>query len=396
MSQGNFDPSASQQHEVVVSHSSTNALDAYTFLEEWWGEKLGPALIERIAESPPAHRLAYSQAWGDAHWYWEVQRSIPTLSRGQVRPVIPTAGLPREAHISMALRVLLYSSEAVLSSDVIHPNLHSSPNRLRDELMFMMQIRPLIEKGLLRFYWKNPDHESTEASREGLLCDMVSEIYPKEVEQEWRTLPGLENLSRPRLRGQLSNVAFDIAPSYFLAGEGRATPIVMTPREALAWRRLSGDDFRPSRPSNLQRFASMTVPDLRGNIANLVNIRLADDGFFQVREIISSALAMQNNSEDFDENLLAGEMRLAALRLSKSMKSPILQSMALGKKELAFAALSMATTSLVAGNIGAGVWGAGAAIVGKVAWEAAENKKRSAMNQSIHNVLMAFGDENLV
>lgn len=326
-----------------------------------------------------------------------MQSRIPSLTRGHVRPFIPRTSLAPAKQIDMALRVLLYSSEAVLDSDVIKPSLFSPPSRLRDELDFMHQIRPLVERGILRFYWRNPDHESHQAFRSGVVYESIRDgLYFSDAEEEWRRLPGLRKLPWPRLMGEISRVAWDIAPSHMLSEENRSTPIILRPHEALAWRSLSGDEFQAGKPSNVHRLAAMTVPNLRGSVKDLVDLRLSDDGFFQVREAIHSAIGMQYQSDQFDEDAVVDEMQLAAQRLERSMRSPFLEGITIGKKELAFAALSAVVTSVVDGEPVSGAWGAGAAVLGMAAWEAAEKRKSSAQTRSVQKMLMAFGEAGLV
>lgn len=363
--------------------------DVYRLIEDQWDWALEPELIARIADAPDDHILAARQTWREIQLDIDSRHALATTDNAGLRPIISPdfrADVSKDLdHVSL---LALSSSEMILDSNILYPfgfeieypNDFIPPNadtvsaderkRLRDSLQMLMEIRPLIEQGAVKF---------ANLRNAGVFTDIAPITNPlttewiAALESESDSMVHFDSLT---LRGEALEAEMAVLGALKLAREGQGTPTSFSRLERLFWSAMQHERPIDGGLSRLETLTALQLPTLRTSLTEISKIRRSDEHFDKWRRALNAALNEISalpadatpNEINKASNTFAREVRseLKSLNLSIT-NSKALTKLRWGGKDMLLSAVSGAggfATSMPLPVIASVVLGTGLASLG--------------------------------
>jgi hypothetical protein len=321
-------------------------------IENWWGEPFDEALIQRMVNAPKKHQRLFGDEISG------FRSSLSAIPSGKLRPMLGMAELEvgHDARVSMALRLLLYVHEVVIDTGDLpsfNPDFRNNDASYYESLRRLHQPRPLIVDGSIKFA---PIISMTQhpfiSPRYHELAEQIK-IYPPEGEDDPDVLQVLEE----NQAGAIGWVAGVMVLACQFAAENRAHTLALSEADEVVRDLLMRQRLPDRRHVFMQSLASLNLPDMHGNITELIQIRESDAEFGQWRQHLSNALSyigdMRADSDSIDEasEVVYAELCEGLAEVNEAtQKSPALQALRGGIRGLAISGVSAATTGALSGN----------------------------------------------
>lgn len=298
------DRASSEGRKVLAHRVEPHYL--YSFIEEWWGEELGPGLFQRITKAPIEHILEFESDWPSleslnfAH--------LPERPAGSLRPIFSNRqlfGRTSDQEVEDALRALLLCPTVVVDSLVLDPfdwldrgwrseiTSREDVDDWQDEmrallpqrLEVMRRVRPAIESGLLlptNLHAASTDREAGRAFFE----------TERRIHDELRSMgPGVWNDEDDDrdwpLRAQVARVT---AQPVSVARLGKGTLLSYSPFESKVYAHLYALPMADGRIGRLGKLGNLAWPSLSADVPLLIKLRESDESYAKLREALMSAL----------------------------------------------------------------------------------------------------------
>lgn len=327
----------------------TPAKQLIAYIEEWWGDELNDALVERVRKAPASHLESFYAGLPfkpGLHPELCDDFPVPSLAPGGLRPVVPFSDLT-------AIRILLYSDSILLGADFLAPmhemvistHVNVSDQELAAGAAYrfadLALLKPLIERDLVYFTnitalpYQYEHH--VRGNRHG--------------SREWRRTKIEDAVSLRRVTQEAIDTRSDLlhkVETLFTAR--KATPVAYDALDAAAisqWRRQS-PDARSERVGTLARVLS---PDVRIGTKDLVRLRVNEELFSEWRHALGSALSSVATREGTVEDASAAR-EIVGVELDRA-------TIALRRSIARTSALKRLTSGVRAFALGAFVTGGG-------------------------------------
>lgn len=339
----------------------------YKYIEDWWGDDFDGNLASRIAHAPIQHRVAFGLSF-------RVDCTPAKSQTGVLHPVLPEAVartgpfLVSESGeaLTIALRLLLYCGRVVIAQERLplphvqvidrrdddFPGFFAPEAFVESELLKLIAIRELVESETLQFgpLSQGAGFYETSDSWGSLVDDEELEAVLRQHTSyiDFGDLDPTANL-RVQAGGVLS--AMDLCGS--IGGQ----IVAVTDIEEMVRDRLLKHTILDRRLMNVDKLASVKIPNITGNVQTLTRLRRSEGSFAEWRNHLSNAAeAVQGLSRQggdlahassvLYENLMDG---LAPIERSLK-KSSAMRTASYGVRGFAVSGVSAATTGLVTGN----------------------------------------------
>lgn len=331
------------------------ALQVYAYVEAWWGERLTPDLARIISEAPAAHLRRFAADWPDNSWFYR-SGHLERLKGAQLRPVYGQRNVSDEQ--SVATRMLLYVPATVLDANLLDPlapiewrgiNLESRA-AIRSLLTWLAESRPLVEDGSILYT--------------GKVRGMHPSVYPqfawrKSHREDWANTE-LEGLPDGELAEAISELNYRLAGNMLVVREGTGNVLALTPAEEALYKNVLGEvPISDEQVSHLTTLSRLQVPDFRGSISTLVNLRANADVFHEWRTALSGALRRVGDVPSDDKgadaavDILRAELEDSLTHIKQETeKSPALRALALGGKGLILTGIGASAGAAVTTGLG--------------------------------------------
>lgn len=306
--------------------------------------------------------------------------------------------LERERRVALSL--LLYVPSVSISADLLHfgwylDTENFSPKegheRMRRNLVWLSQVRPLIFDGSIHFGGGNRGYQDW-SWRESVIDRLLE--APRKA---WRGTQ-LENTRRGERRNELLAFSQTFIRALGEVTEGRGTAVGLSSLEDAAFRLLlESGQTEHGRSARLARLAEGALPALKVEVANVVRLR-AVDSFAEWRSALAGALREASDVPEQEggvqraREIVAAELGASFEGVRKDVeRSPGLSRLHIGWRGIGLGALTGAGGSLMTGEpiavtaLATGATAAGAVMEGYLA-----RREELARNRALWDTVMSF------
>lgn len=325
---------------------------------------------------------------------WPVQAArLSELQPGRLRPAVSdTLGQP--AMLDAGLRLLLYTNEVVIDHDILQPRWDERRRRLDSRVIArdvsrLATLRPLVEDGSILFsdardHWKGV-HPSRRFAFLSAMRSVPADRWDPSEEQ-W-DIVGPEGL------------ASAMAGSLVAAEQRRATPLALTKNEQLAFEAVLSGHLIDSRPTELRKLATLSVPSFSTDPGSLVALRSNSDSLHEFRQALTVALLAVAEVPDNDgavseaTAIMADALSAQLENVRKDAEGSLFSGLGRGAlRRLTFSGIGTAATSAVTASLGMPVLGAVAGAVGTTVLNGAETVRELLSNMKSRRGARAIWD----
>lgn len=392
----------------------------FQHLDEWWGE-LDAGTLALVASAPETHLRAFIDQWPNIEWIVNVEDREHLLVSNRLRPVFGSDRDPFKQR-SLGETLLLYTDEIALSSYQLLPvvedwetrlygrkpkpsdrgdphSIHAPIDResLVAHLRWLTAIRPLAIDGSIKFVptgsWGGPIFPYAKIF--GAIDPITLGLSPADIANSRADIDARMRVhhARSEIESWADNVIYPVWRGYgHPLALGNREDIML--RTILSHEKVVGAGYARGRA--LSNLVELSVPDVKGNIAEIVSIRNDSEGLAGWRAAASRAAASidrtsQNGDQPSaeDQRSFRDELQAELSTLMRESKnSPVLRSLTHGWRGFILAGLG-AGVPAAAGSMNplltASAAGAGA-IVGAlgddVLSRAVENRRSKRLNRT--------------